>query len=167
MNTQVIDGLFIKETMSIQDSAEYLRLMTNQLVRIYKDKILHSLKMDEVKDLKKESSFDEIIKMEEQHLIQFHEFSSQTDKNKVLTVREMFAKQLMQMKGVSTDRAVAIVDIYPTPLRLMEAFDEQPSKKDKMNMLTNIPFGKCKKKIGLPISRQVFLHYTLLHPPRD
>ena len=23
------------------------------------------------------------------------------------------------------------------------------------------------RKIGLPISRQVFLHYTLLHPPRD
>lgn len=53
---------------------------------IFQDKILHSLKMDEVKDLKKESSFDEIIKMEEQHLIQFHEFSSQTDKNKVCFV---------------------------------------------------------------------------------
>ena len=39
--------------------------------------------MEDIKDLKKESSFEEIIKMEEQHLIQYHEFSSQTDKNKV------------------------------------------------------------------------------------
>jgi len=86
---------------------------------------------------------------------------------KVLTVREMFAKQLMQIKGISADRAVAIVDLYPTPTRLMKALDDLPSERDKMNMLTNVPFGKCKKKIGLPISRQVFLHYTLINPPRD
>lgn len=42
------------------------------------------MNMEEIKDLKKDSSFEEIIKMEEQHLIQFHEFSLQTDKNKVL-----------------------------------------------------------------------------------
>lgn len=48
------------------------------------------MNMEDIKDLKKDSSFEEIIKMEEQHLIQFHEFSSQTDKNKVCTQSIIF-----------------------------------------------------------------------------
>lgn len=36
---------------------------------------------------------------------------------KVMTVSEVFAKQLMQISGVSPDKAVAILEKYPTPKR--------------------------------------------------
>ena len=39
--------------------------------------------MEDVKTLKANHPFSKIIALEEQHLIQFDEFSSQTDKNKV------------------------------------------------------------------------------------
>ena len=35
----------------------------------------------------------------------------------VMTVSEVFAKQLMQLSGVSPDKAAAILDKYPTPRR--------------------------------------------------
>lgn len=34
----------------------------------------------------------------------------------MLTVSEMFSKHLMQLKGVSAERAMALVEKYPTPL---------------------------------------------------
>lgn len=34
---------------------------------------------------------------------------------KVLTVREMFGKQLMQISGMSAEKAIALLDVYPTP----------------------------------------------------
>lgn len=33
----------------------------------------------------------------------------------LLSVKEMFAKHLMQLKGVSAEKASAIVEQYPTP----------------------------------------------------
>jgi len=35
----------------------------------------------------------------------------------VMTVSEIFAKQLMQLNGVSPDKAVAILEKYSTPKR--------------------------------------------------
>ena len=62
---------------------EYLRHMTNHLTKLYKDKILHAHRMDDVKSMKSQVSFDDIISKTEQFLIPFEEFSTQTDKNKV------------------------------------------------------------------------------------
>jgi len=39
--------------------------------------------MDDIKTMKKDITFNEIISKHEQYLIRFDEFSSQTDKNKV------------------------------------------------------------------------------------
>jgi len=33
----------------------------------------------------------------------------------MLSVREMFAKHLMQLKGISSEKALAIVEEYQTP----------------------------------------------------
>ena len=34
-----------------------------------------------------------------------------------MTVSEVFAKQLMQINGMSSDKAVAIIEKHPTPKR--------------------------------------------------
>ena len=38
-----------------------------------------------------------------------------------MTVSEVFAKQLMQISGVSPDKAVAILEKYPTPKRYIHS----------------------------------------------
>lgn len=156
MNTQVVDGLFVKETADVFDSVNYLKTMTRRLIKIYKDKSLHCLSMECVKKLKEKDDFEMIIQSKEQYLISFQEFTTQTEKNKMLTVREMFAKQLMQIKGVSAERVVAIVNKYPTPACLLTAVEEATTREEKENLLTNLDFGKAKKKVGAPISKQVF-----------
>lgn len=48
-------------------------------------------------------------------LMTFEEFNQFSNKNKPLTVKEMFAKCLMKMQGLSQDKCLAILDLYPTP----------------------------------------------------
>lgn len=43
-------------------------------------------------------------------MLSFSEFNAASMKNQQLTVREMFAKHLMQLYGVSADKARAVVD---------------------------------------------------------
>lgn len=43
-------------------------------------------------------------------LMTFSEFNSSSVKNRQLEVREMFAKHLLQIHGVSVDKARAVVD---------------------------------------------------------
>lgn len=68
-------------------------------------------------------------------------------------------KQLLQLKGVSVDKALAIVDKYPTPHSLMSAYKEVGAKEGE-KLLSTITYGKLSKKIGLVISRTLYQLYT-------
>lgn len=70
----------------------------------------------------------------------------------------MFAKQLMQLHGLSGDKAEAIVKRYPTPLLLIEAL--QAAGSSASSLLASIEYGKAKRKIGLPISGHLAKLYT-------
>ena len=50
------------------------------------------------------------------YLMTLSEFNQFSNKNKPLTVKEMFAKCLMKIQGVSQEKVIAIVQNYPTPL---------------------------------------------------
>ena len=41
-----------------------------------------------------------------------------------LTVRDMFGKQLIQMRELTAERAKSILTRYPTPLALMAKYDQ-------------------------------------------
>nr|XP_047133227.1 crossover junction endonuclease MUS81 isoform X2 [Hydra vulgaris] len=159
-NTQVIDGFFIKETNDLFHSAEYLKIMTNQLINLYKNKTLFAARMDLVKEIKKNAICEEVLQHDEQYLITFEEFSSQTDKNKVLLVKEMFVKHLTQIKGMSVDRALAIVKIYSTPSILVSAYENCSSDSEKENLISSIQFGTLQRKIGNALSKQVYFVYS-------
>lgn len=45
----------------------------------------------------------------------FEEFNNFSNKNKPLTIKCMFAKCLMKIRGVSQEKCIAIIDLYPTP----------------------------------------------------
>ena len=49
--------------------------------------------------------------------MRFDEFNKFSYKNKPLTVKEMFVKCLMKIRGVSQQKALAITAKYPTPQR--------------------------------------------------
>lgn len=74
-----------------------------------------------------------------------------------LKIHEMFVKQLVQLKGLSAEKAVAITQKYPTPRDLMAAFKK--SENPEM-LLSNLPYGLTNRNIGPTISKAIFSLYT-------
>ena len=70
----------------------------------------------------------------------------------------MFIRQLMQLSGVSIEKAMAIVDLYPTPLVLSEAFRNASKSGEKL--LSTIQVGPAKRQLGPALSKTIFDLYT-------
>uniref|UniRef100_T1GFA5 Crossover junction endonuclease MUS81 n=1 Tax=Megaselia scalaris TaxID=36166 RepID=T1GFA5_MEGSC len=102
VNTQIHSGFQIKHTRTHKDSMMYIKELPN---------------------LNKQ---DYVIGM-----LSFSDFQNSTAKNKGIQIREIFIKQLIQLKFLTTEKAIAITEIYPTPRALLEAYDECDSIEEK------------------------------------
>ncbi|KAE8279298.1 Crossover junction endonuclease MUS81 [Larimichthys crocea] len=87
------------------------------------------------------------------------EFNYGAVKNKCQTVREVFARQLMQISGLSGDKAAAILEHYSTPHSLLTAYEQCTSEAEKEKLLSLIRYGKLKRNLGPALSRTVYQLY--------
>lgn len=73
-------------------------------------------------------------------------------------VSEMFIRQLLQLKGMSIDKAMAIVERYASPQILITALEN--SGKNGEQLLANIQVDK-KRRLGPTISKVIYQFYTM------
>ncbi|XP_042368423.1 LOW QUALITY PROTEIN: crossover junction endonuclease MUS81 [Plectropomus leopardus] len=156
VNTQVVDGFFVKRVQDVRESAAYLTVMTRYLTKLYQNCAL----ICRSRELEGDGGSDE----EERgtpscSLISFAEFNHGAVKNKCQTVREVFARQLMQISGLSGDKAAAILEQYSTPHSLLTAYDRCASEAEKEKLLSSIRYGKLKRNLGPALSRTVYQLY--------
>uniref|UniRef100_A0A2S2PPM9 Crossover junction endonuclease MUS81 n=2 Tax=Schizaphis graminum TaxID=13262 RepID=A0A2S2PPM9_SCHGA len=143
-NTEVIDGFTIVRTDNHLESMKYIANFSNILTNMFKDKTL-TTHIDEVDSGYGNSS--NIVK-----LISFKTFSSSSAKNKNMTVRDMLIRQLLQIRGLSVHKAFAIVEQYPSPRLLVNAF----KRSGNPLLLSNISYGIPIKTVGPAISKTLF-----------
>lgn len=96
--------------------------------------------------------YDKISEKAEVELMDFKEFAVSTGKMRNFTVRDLFMRQLVQLKTLSIDKALAITEVYPTPRSLTVAYAKCFDQSERMNLLANIPCGKLRKPLGATIS---------------
>ncbi|XP_007462041.1 PREDICTED: crossover junction endonuclease MUS81 [Lipotes vexillifer] len=149
-NTQVIDGFFVKHTADIKESAAYLALLTRGLQRLYQGHTLHSRPWGTPGDPESRAgpSANPLCS-----LLTFNDFNAGAIKNKAQSVREAFARQLMQLRGVSGEKAAALVDQYSTPASLLAAYDACATPKEKEMLLSTIKCGPLQRNLGPALSR--------------
>lgn len=92
----------------------------------------------------------------EVELIDFKEFSETTGKMRNFTIRDMFNRQLVCLKSLSIDKALAITEVYPTPHSLTQAYDRCFDRSEAINLLAEIPCGKLKRPLGTTISQTIY-----------
>ncbi|KAM8818575.1 crossover junction endonuclease MUS81 [Rhynchonycteris naso] len=161
-NTQVIDGFFVKRTADIKESAAYLALLTRGLERLYQGHILRSRPWGTPED--PESGAGPSTKPL-CSLLTFNDFNVGAIKNKAQSVREVFARQLMQVRGVSGEKAAALVDRYSTPASLLAAYDACATPKEQEMLLSTVKCGRLQRNLGPALSRtlsQLYCSYSLL-----
>lgn len=187
-NTQVQSEFSIKFTDSINDSMFYLSVMTNLLIKMFKvipagvncdtraifrssnkskmfeflsqNKDLSIGTIDELDKLPKDY-YDRIDAAHEIQLMAFNEFAENSTKMKNFTIRDLFMRQLVQLKTLSTDKAVAITEVYPTPRDLILAFRNCSNEADAVNLIANIRVGKFQRPIGAVIGQTLYNLYSL------
>lgn len=100
-------------------------------------------------------------KATEVQLMSFKDFAEGTIKMKNFTIRDLFLRQLIQLKGLSIDKAMAIVEKYPTPQHLIREYKQCRDKYEAENLLSNVQFGKMRKPIGSMLSKTIYNLYNL------
>ncbi|XP_035933489.1 structure-specific endonuclease subunit MUS81 [Halichoerus grypus] len=160
-NTQVIDGFFVKRTADIKESAAYLALLTQGLQRLYQGHTLRSRPWGPSgdPDSRPGSSPNPLCS-----LLTFNDFNAGAIKNKAQSVREVFARQLMQVRGVSGEKAAAIVDQYGTPASLLAAYDACATPKEQDMLLSTIKCGPLQRNLGPALSRTFSQLYCCYGP---
>ncbi|ELU03776.1 hypothetical protein CAPTEDRAFT_101818 [Capitella teleta] len=156
-NTQVIDGFYIKRTHDTRESAAYLTLMTRYMQSVYLAKTLHACRKKQVESVCERMK--PTVHDAETHVMTFIEFNESSVKNRPLSVKELFGKQLVQLSGLTPEKAAAILQVYPTPSSLIKAYDRCHSMKEREQLLTAIKFGPLKRSLGAALSRCVSLLY--------
>ncbi|XP_055012710.1 crossover junction endonuclease MUS81 isoform X1 [Boleophthalmus pectinirostris] len=161
VNTQVVDGFFVKRVQDVRESAAYLTVMTRYLSKLYKNRALVTRSRELEGDL---SEDQDVAGNPSCSLISFAEFNHGAVKNKCQTVREVFARQLMQISGLSGDKAAAIIQEYPTPHSLLTAYDRCSNDLEREKLLSSIRCGKLKRNLGPALSRTVYQLYCTKGP---
>ena len=76
-----------------------------------KNKTLNACTKDDLDELNKNNG------QSLNYFMRFDEFNKFSNKNKPLTLTEMFAICLMKIQGASQEKCAAIIDLYPSPFR--------------------------------------------------
>ncbi|XP_053226159.1 crossover junction endonuclease MUS81 isoform X2 [Podarcis raffonei] len=158
-NTQVVDGFFVKRTRDLRESAAYLTLMTRQLTRLYEDKTLLSCTKEELEQERPLQPSAGSCR-----LLTFAEFNEGAVKNKAQTVSEVFARQLMQISGISGDKAAAILERYKTPASLLAAYASCPTPQCQEQLLSDVKCGKLQRNLGPALSKTLAQLYCTSGP---
>ncbi|XP_034532981.1 crossover junction endonuclease MUS81 [Notolabrus celidotus] len=157
VNTQVVDGFFVKRVQDVRESAAYLTVMTRYLTKLYQNRTL----ICRSRELEGDTGSDEEGGGNPScSLISFAEFNHGAVKNKCQTVKEVFARQLMQISGLSGDKAAAVLEQYSTPHSLLTAYDRCASEAEKEKLLSSIRYGKLKRNLGPALSKTVYQLYS-------
>ncbi|XP_027387203.1 crossover junction endonuclease MUS81 isoform X2 [Bos indicus x Bos taurus] len=160
-NTQVIDGFFVKRTADIKESAAYLALLTRGLQRLYQGHTLRSRPWGTSGDpeSKARPSPNPLCS-----LLTFSDFNAGAMKNKAQCVRDVFARQLMQVRGVSGEKAAALVARYSSPASLLAAYDACATPKEQEMLLSTIKCGPLQRNLGPVLSRTLSQLYCSCGP---
>ncbi|KAJ2951150.1 hypothetical protein O0L34_g5542 [Tuta absoluta] len=138
-NTRVQDGFKVHVTDSLTNTARFLAMMTKRLTIEYKDQNLIGKNAEPQGD----------------ELMVFTYFNKSSIKNKPLTVTETFIKLMLQLKGVSVEKALAIAKVYSTPKALIQEY-ENCSQKQGETLLANLKYGNLNKNVGPMVSKAIY-----------
>ncbi|XP_052864298.1 crossover junction endonuclease MUS81 [Anopheles cruzii] len=156
LNTYV-QSFTVKYTENIHHTVLYLSVMTSFLTSSLKNKLFLNITNRITSGSNGDTSYP--ISGSTVALLSFEHFYKQSSKTRNCTVRDVFIRQLLQIKLLTIEKVNAIVERYPTPQSLRRAYDCCPSESERQRML-NLPYGPTKRTIGDKLSAIIYHLFT-------
>ncbi|XP_068154795.1 crossover junction endonuclease MUS81 [Drosophila tropicalis] len=147
-NAKIQNNIQIIRTENHYRSMLYLSNLTKHLTQLFASKELYSV-------LEKNCGQFNPINDGRVGLLKFRSLYEDSSRSASLTVREVFLQQLLQLHSLSLERALAIVELYPTPRLLIDAFEETQDP----NLLATIPCGPLSRPLGAKLSKLLYEFY--------
>ncbi|KAI1007880.1 Crossover junction endonuclease [Podosphaera aphanis] len=164
--TQVVNGYFVKKTQKLDETIQYLAKMTQTLREKYEREPLHVIPTRVLTT----TTYLPLLaqQREKQPNIKYHisypAFSCLMSKSDTLTLRDLYLKMLMCIKGVTGEKALEIQKRWKTPYDLATAYrkiDEgetspEEAAKKKSNLISS-QMGNLigRKKIAQALSATI------------
>ncbi|KAL1677789.1 ERCC4 domain-containing protein [Schizophyllum commune] len=129
-STQVVDHFRVKETSHINDTIAYYTTLHAAVLDRYRNKPLNVLPSELIRRqtyLKLQKG----LRRREPHreyLTTFAAFQLLNTKSGFTTIRETWARQLLRVNSMSAEKAGAVVQRYPCPRALRDAFKEDEER---------------------------------------
>ncbi|KAG8751762.1 Crossover junction endonuclease mus81 [Ceratobasidium sp. 428] len=152
-STQVIDRFFLKETTSIEDTLDYLSGLHKIILTLHKDKALHIIPPQLIKRhsfLKLKEDLDSKDSDRTYHTT-YKSYQVLNRKNGFYTLQDNMARILQCIRGLSEEKISALIEHYPTPRSLYQAFkeaEESHSTREDLASGETSGKGKGKAKVG-------------------
>lgn len=151
VNILTHDGIDVEKVKNAAHANDYLISMTKCLEKLYSKTDLCSCSQERLKS--GEANQNEFMT--------FSEFQTKGAKITNWTVREMFAKHLIQITGMSDKRVAVIIKKYPTVSALIDAYRKCNSDKEKESLLAKLEIPDSNRTIGPAISKRVYACYAM------
>jgi crossover junction endonuclease MUS81 len=161
-SSQVVNGYFVKKTQKVDDTIRYLARMTMMLKDIYENKPLKVIPTNVITTQNYRPLLEDLSVKEAgtNYHISYPAFASLASKSETTTLRDVFLRMLMCVKGITGEKAIEIQRRWKTPNEFIEAYERCGSgdqgRKKKMEMVsaeTNSLIGR--KKIGKALSIKI------------
>ncbi|KAG8751865.1 Crossover junction endonuclease mus81 [Ceratobasidium sp. 428] len=152
-STQVIDRFFLKETTSIEDTLDYLSGLHKIILTLHKGKALHIIPSQLIKRhsfLKLKEDLDSKDSDRIYHTT-YKSYQVLNRKNGFYSLQDNMARILQCIRGLSEEKISALIEHYPTPRSLYQAFkeaEERHSTREDLVSGETSGKGKGKAEIG-------------------
>ena len=157
-STQVVNNFFVKQTTKLDDSISYLARMTRTLKGIYESKDINIIPAQSFEAEAASIMLARFRKIEPNKVfgMTFSVFKAVCTKSKSMTLRDVYLKMLMCIRGVSGEKAVEIQKNWPTARALAEAFEGREKGIERETMISD-RLGNAipRKKIGKALSAKI------------
>ncbi|XP_054740174.1 crossover junction endonuclease MUS81 [Anastrepha obliqua] len=151
VNTQIHSGFTIAHTQNNFRSMKHLAGVTKTLIRCFRNKVLLSTTKEDLQPYRSSADMYGLLK--------FRALYEDSARGAQLTIREIFVQQLLQLHSLSLEKALAIVEVYPTPRLIFDAYEACTSEKEARSLLATISCGPLQRQLGDKISQTIYDFY--------
>lgn len=153
LNTYV-QNFTVKYTENHHHTVLYLSVMTKFLNKNIMDKSFRNI-TNQPQETASATGFGFNLNERTVPLLSFESFNKLSSKTRDCSIKEIFMKQLLQIKLLTIEKVNAIVVKYPTPKKLFMAYERCTSEEEKESLL-NLSYGPLKRTIGLKLSKIIY-----------
>ena len=162
MQTQIVDDLFLRYTSGMEETLRFLMSLHASISRRYANSDLFAGIM--AHPVQRQSYLAYLAEQGRNTGHQFHQsygcYTQLNHKSANLTVSDIFLKQLLCIRQLTADKAVAIIGKFPTLLSLYRFYGSLGSARDREHYFKDWTVGDSHRRFGLALSKRI---YHLIH----